>query len=163
MGEVRLAEVLPERRAEQAARFGIARTYASLDELCASDVDAIALFTQRWLHGPQAVQALEAGKHVYSAVPAAITLEEVADLVRPSSSTGLVYMNGETSYYYPSVLYCRDRFARGDFGRFVYGEACYTHDMSHGFYAGLPALAAATSGRRPPPSRRCSTPPTRRA
>jgi predicted dehydrogenase len=27
------------------------------------------LFTQNWLHAPQAVQALNAGKHVYSAVP----------------------------------------------------------------------------------------------
>jgi predicted dehydrogenase len=133
--EVCLAEVLPARRAEQAARFGIARTYESLEELCASDVDAIALFTQRWLHGPQAVQALRAGKHVYSAVPAAITLDEVAALTRTVEETGLVYMNGETSYYYPSTLYCRERFRRGDFGRFVYGEATYTHDMSHGFYA----------------------------
>jgi predicted dehydrogenase len=132
---VSLAEVLPERRAAQAAQFGIDRTYASLDELCDSDVDAIALFTQRWMHGPQAVQALRAGKHVYSAVPAAVTLDEVANLVRAVAETGLVYMNGETSYYYPAVLYCRERFRKGDFGRFVYGEACYTHDMSHGFYA----------------------------
>src|SRR5215216_975746 len=44
VGEVRLAEAFPERRAEQAARLGIEKTYASLDELCDSDVDAIALF-----------------------------------------------------------------------------------------------------------------------
>ncbi|HEV2123925.1 MAG TPA: Gfo/Idh/MocA family oxidoreductase, partial [Chloroflexota bacterium] len=43
--EVCLAEVLPERREEQAARHGIRRTFASLDELCQSDVDAVALFT----------------------------------------------------------------------------------------------------------------------
>jgi hypothetical protein len=45
-------------------------------------------------------------------------------------------MNGETSYYYPSALYCRERYARGDFGRFVYGEGEYTHDFSHGSYSG---------------------------
>lgn len=134
VGEVRLAEAFPERRAEQAARFGVQTTYSSLKDLCDSDVDAIALFTQRWLHGPQAVQALNARKHVYSAVPAAITLDEVTTLVKTVERTGLVYMNGETSYYYPAVLYCRDRFAKGDFGRYVYSEACYTHDMSHGFY-----------------------------
>ncbi len=134
VGEVSLAEVLPERRAEQAVRFGVQRTFANLDELCASDVDAIALFTQRWLHGPQAVQALQAGKHVYSAVPAAAALDEVAALVRTVEQTGLIYMTGETSYYYPACVYCRDRFRRGDFGRFVYGEGEYLHDMSHGFY-----------------------------
>ena len=132
--EVRIAEVFPERGAEQARRFGIERVYASLDELCESDVDAIAVFTQRWLHGPMAVKALKAGKHVYSAVPAGITVEEIAELVETVRETGLTYMLGETSYYYPATLYCRQRFANGDFGSFVYGEAEYLHDMSHGFY-----------------------------
>jgi predicted dehydrogenase len=132
--QVYLAEALPERRAEQAARFGIRRTFASLEELCASDCDAVALFTQRWLHGPQALAALEAGKHVYSAVPAAVTVAEMAALVAAVERTGLTYMVGETSYYYPATLYCRERFRRGDFGRFVYGEGEYLHDMTHGFY-----------------------------
>lgn len=133
--EVVIAEAFPERRREQAERFGIGRAYASLGELCASDVDAIAIFTQRWLHGPQAVQALRAGKHVYSAVPAAVTREEMTSLVETVAQTGLTYMLGETSWYYPATLYCRERFRKGDFGRFVYGEAEYLHDMSHGFYA----------------------------
>jgi predicted dehydrogenase len=134
--EVCVAEVVPERRAAAAARFGISRTFASLDELCDTDVDAIALFTQRWMHGPQAVQALEADKHVYSAVPAGISVEEVGALVEAVRRSGRIYMNGETSYYYPSALYCRERFRKGDFGRFVYGEAEYTHDFSHGSYEG---------------------------
>lgn len=132
--EVCIAEVFPERRAEQARRFGIQRAYASLDDLCESDVDAIAIFTQRWLHGPMAVKALRAGKHVYSAVPAGITVDEITELVETVKATGLTYMLGETSYYYPATLYCRRRFTAGDFGRFVYGEAEYLHDMSHGFY-----------------------------
>jgi len=133
--EVCLAELLPERRRETAALHGIARTFASLDELCRSDVDAVAICTQRWMHGPQAVQALKAGKHVYSAVPTGITLEEIATLIDTVKATGLTYMLGETSYYYPSIIYCRERYARGDFGRFIYGEGEYLHDMTHGFYA----------------------------
>jgi predicted dehydrogenase len=131
---VYLAEVFPDRRREQAERFGLRHTFADLDALCASDCDAIAIFTQRWLHGPQALQALRAGKHVYSAVPAAVTVDEMAALVRAVEQTGLTYMVGETSYYYPATLYCRRRFRQGDFGRFVYGEGEYLHDMSHGFY-----------------------------
>ncbi len=132
--EVSLAEIDPARRAEQAARFGVERTYDSLDALCDSDVDAVALFTQRWLHGPQAVQALRAGKRVYSAVPTAATMEELRALVETVQETGLMYMLGETSTYYPCNVYCRERFRKGDFGRFVYGEGEYYHDMSHGFY-----------------------------
>lgn len=132
--EVMLADLVPERRAEFARRFGLRSTFASHDDLCASGVDAIALFTQRWMHAPQAIAALRAGKHVYSAVPAAITLDEMAELVDTVKETGLVYMVGETSYYYPATIYCRERFAAGDFGRFVYGEAEYIHDMDVGFY-----------------------------
>ena len=132
--EVVLADLVPERRAAYAARYGIRRTVASHDELCRTDVDAIAIFTQRWLHAPQAIQALRAGKHVYCAVPAAITLEETAQLVETVRQTGLTYMVGETSYYYPVTLFCRRKFAAGEFGHFVYGEAEYLHDMDAGFY-----------------------------
>ena len=86
------------------------------------------------MHGPQAVQALRAGKHVYSAVPSAISVEEMTELVRAVEETGQIYVIGETSCYYPAAIYCRERFARGDFGRVVYGEAEYYHDMSAGLY-----------------------------
>jgi len=131
---VALAEVLPERRREVAAKFQIEDTYESHEALCSGDVDAVAIITQRHLHGPQAVEALKRGKHVYSAVPAAITLEEVEELVRTVEGTGLMYMMGETSFYYPAALFCRDKFRKAEFGTFVYGEGEYLHDMSHGFY-----------------------------
>ena len=127
-----LADLDAEKLAAKAARFGVRDTAPSLDALCATDLDAIALFTQHHLHGPQAVQALRAGKHVYSAVPSAASLDEMGDLVRAVEETGRVYMLGETSYYYPCTLYCRERYQRGDFGRVVYAEAEYYHDYSHG-------------------------------
>jgi len=131
---VSIAELIPERRKEEAALAGVTETYGSLDELLASDCDAVAIFTQRWLHAPQAIAALKAGKHVYSAVPAGATVEEIGELVETVRRTGLIYMLGETSYYYPSALFCREMWRRGKFGRFVYGEGEYMHDMSHGFY-----------------------------
>ena len=105
--EIVLADLLPDRLAEQAKRFGIQRTVSTLDELCQSDVDAIAIFSQRWMHGPQGVQALRAGKHVFTAVPMAIDIEEVANIIESVKQTGLIYMVGETSYYYPATIYCR--------------------------------------------------------
>lgn len=133
--EVAIADQFPDRLAEQAKELGVERTYPSLDELCKSDVDGIAIFTQRWTHGPQAVQALKAGKHVYASVPAAVTIEELDELVKTVEETGLLYMLGETSYYRPQTIWCRERFARGDFGRFVYGEGQYHHDMCHFYYS----------------------------
>ncbi len=131
--EVVIADLLKERAEEHAKEFGISRIFCSLDDLCNSDIDAVAIMTQRQLHGPQTLQVLKAGKHVYSAVPVGQTLEEVKAIVATVEETGLIYMMGETSYYYPSTIYCRNRFKAGDFGNFVYGEGQYHHDMSH-FY-----------------------------
>jgi len=133
--EVVLCEQVPGRLQSTADRFGISRRYADYTEvLRARDIDAVALFTQRWLHGPMAVAALRAGKHVYSSVPAAVTLEELHELVETVGQTGLNYMLGETSLYYPSRLFCLEKWAVGELGRFVYGEGEYLHDMANGFY-----------------------------
>ncbi|MFO7959104.1 MAG: Gfo/Idh/MocA family oxidoreductase [Candidatus Brocadiia bacterium] len=132
--EVVLAELREDVLADVAEEHGIERTCRDLDELCATDVDAVALFTQRWTHGPQAVKALRAGKHVYSAVPAAVTLDGLGELVEAVEETGLTYAMGETSFYRPQNIWCRRKFAQGDFGDFVYGEGQYHHHMAHWFY-----------------------------
>lgn len=132
---VTLCDLDADKRAAAAREWDIADTCASLDDLCRDrSVDAVAIFTQNWLHAPQAAAALDAGKHVYSAVPTGITADEIATLVQSVERSGRVYMLGETSYYYPGVIYCRQRFRAGDFGRPVYGEAEYIHDFDHGLY-----------------------------
>jgi predicted dehydrogenase len=132
--DIAVAELVPERLKTIAERYEIKDTYSSLDELCKSDVDAIAIITQRHLHAEHTLQVLKSGKHVFCAVPAAQSLEEIAEIVEEVNKTGLIYMTAETSYYYPCTVYCREQFKKGKFGKFVYGEAAYLHDMSHGFY-----------------------------
>jgi predicted dehydrogenase len=132
--EVVLCDLDATKLQEASRRYCIARILPSLDAVCDSDLDAAVIITQNWLHGPQAIQALCAGKHVYSAVPTGITIEEIEALVRTVEQSDRIYMLGETSSYYPAVLYCRQRFTAGDFGHVVYGEAEYYHDWDHGLY-----------------------------
>jgi predicted dehydrogenase len=134
VAEVVLADLDADKLQEKSAQFEVPRTLPSLDALCESDVDAVAIFSQNWMHGPQAAQALRAGKDVYSAVPAGITVAEIAELVAATQESGRIYMIGETSYYYPAAIYCRRRFRDGDFGRIVYSEGEYYHDFDHGLY-----------------------------
>ena len=131
--EVALVEPNPERRASIAAKFSIKQTFASLSELWESDFDAVAIFTPRWTHAQIALEAIQNGRHVYTAVPMGITQEEVSQLVEASSKTKLTYFMAETSFYYPAVVFSRKKFAEGQMGKFVYGEGEYLHDMSHGF------------------------------
>jgi len=137
---VALADLDREKLVSCAREFGIDETCASLEELLASDIDAAAVITQPWLHAPQAVAAMEAGKDVYSAVPV-ISLpdgEEMIDwcgrVIDAVKRTGRIYMMGETSYYRPEAVYCRKRASAGAFGEFVYAEGEYLHDLSHGLY-----------------------------
>src|SRR6476661_6762774 len=134
VSEVYLCEAVPQRLAAAPASAKVTRRYGSFGEILRSNVDAIAIFTQRWTHGPMALRALAAGKHVYSAVPMGVSVEEIGAIVDAVASTGLTYMMGETSYYYPAAIFCRQRMKTGQFGSFVYGEGEYLHDMEHGFY-----------------------------
>ncbi|MGI8457874.1 MAG: Gfo/Idh/MocA family protein [Propionibacteriaceae bacterium] len=132
---VYVTDQIPERAAEHQRRYDVAQTFATMEEMLASDCDAVAIMTQRWSHGPHVLAALDAGKHVYSAVPMAIDAEEIATIVARVAQTGLIYMMGETSYYNPAVVYARSKIAEGGFGRVFYSEGDYVHDMDNGFYA----------------------------
>ena len=116
-------------------KFSRRDTYPSLDAICATDLDALAIITQPWLHAPQCIQAMRSGKHAYSAVPVISTpdADEILDwcdrLIETSRSTGQHYMLGETTYYRAQAMYCRRRAREGAFGQFVYAEGEYLHDV----------------------------------
>ncbi len=134
---VGLCDTEPERvaafanRADWKDKFNPRDAYESLDAICASDFDALVIITQHWLHAPQCLQALESGKHVYSAVPIICIPDgnEILDwcdkLVNAVGRTGKRYMLGETTCYHADAMYCRRRAA--DFGAFTYSEGEYFH------------------------------------
>lgn len=128
VSEVVLCDLDAAKLRANAEKFGITRTCPSLDDILGMDVDAVVLITQHWLHGPQAVKSLRAGKHVYSAVPCAETIPEIQEIVRAVEQTGRLYMMGETSYYYPHVVWCREQYRRGTFGDITFADASYHHD-----------------------------------
>ncbi|GAA3604182.1 Gfo/Idh/MocA family protein [Microlunatus ginsengisoli] len=135
VSKVYATDVLPERATELVSRYGLAGTFGSFDDVLASrEVDAVAIFTQRWSHGPLVVRALKSGKHVYSAVPMAVSAEEIGAIIDAVRETGLTYMMGETSHYNPAVVYAREMIAKQEFGRIFYAEGDYLHDMDLGFY-----------------------------
>ena len=134
--EIVVADLSEKYREEAEKECGV-RTFASYDEMLEKmpELDSIGIFTQRHLHGPMVIKALEAGKHVYSAVPVGCTIEEIEQIVKLVEEKRLIYMMGETCYYYPCAIYCRDKYKEGAFGPFVYAEAQYYHDIREMYYA----------------------------
>ena len=133
VGKVALAELIPERRDEAAKRFGLTEVYESFEDMLANgkDLNCVAVHVQRHYHDDMVIRALQAGKHVYSAVPMACSAEKVARIVELVGETRLTYALGENRYYDPSTLFCRDLHTSGRMGDFLYGEAQYSHDFSH--------------------------------
>lgn len=128
-------DVIGDRAEGLVADLGLAGTYADFDAMLDDpSIDAVAIFTQRWTHGPLVVRALRAGKHVYSAVPMAVSEEEIRAIVAAVQDTGLTYMMGETSQYNPATVFARRKAEEGAFGRVFYVEGDYLHDMDLGFY-----------------------------
>lgn len=142
-----------ERAADYASRFGV-DTIDSFETALASDeINSIAIFTQRFKHGQMAIAALKAGKHVYSAVPCSLSVDEIMEIEKLVRKTRLTYSMGETGYYRAAAIFCRREFAKGTFGKFTYAEAHYNHDirnMEQSFrssggddwkkYAGIPPM-----------------------
>ncbi len=141
VSRIALCDREPERIAKFAEdpffqdKFNTKDAYNSLDDICKADLDAIVIITQPWLHAPQCIQAMESGKHVYSAVPIISVPDgtEILDwcdkLVDTCKLTGQYYMLGETTYYRPKTMFCRRKAGEGAFGDFLYAEGEYFHDV----------------------------------
>ncbi len=99
-----------------------------LEMLQHPNLDAVGVFTPAPLHAWMAIEAMEAGKHVISAVPAALTLDDLERLIDTVKRTGMRYMMAETSYYRPEMIAAREMAERGEFGTIVYSEAEYHHE-----------------------------------
>ncbi|MBZ5564754.1 MAG: Gfo/Idh/MocA family oxidoreductase [Acidobacteriia bacterium] len=109
--------------------YGPASQYRSFrDFLRHPELDAVAVFTPAPLHVWMATEAMKAGKHVISAVPAGMSVEELELLLETVKKTGMKYMMAETSYYRPQVITCREWARQGKFGTIFYTEAEYHHE-----------------------------------
>jgi predicted dehydrogenase len=92
------------------------------------ELDAVAVFTPAPLHVWMVTEAMKTGKHVISAVPAGMSIEELELLLETVKKTGMKYMMAETSYYRPQVITCREWAHQGKFGAIFYTEAEYHHE-----------------------------------
>jgi predicted dehydrogenase len=123
-----VSDLRRDRREILRERFKCHKSYTSLEQLIKDkDIDAVAVFTGAPDHVRHCVAVLKAGKHVISAVPACLTLEEAEELLDAVKSTGLTYMMAETSYYRQDGISARKFFEAGKFGEIYYTEAEYLH------------------------------------
>lgn len=123
-----VSDLRPERRSHLQRVYGCEKAYESLEKLVLDPkIDAVAVFTGAPDHARHVVECMKHGKHVVSAVPACMTLDEAAAMKEAKEETGLKYMMAETSYYRAPTIFARELWADGLFGNFLYTEVEYYH------------------------------------
>ena len=127
--KVWVCDLKPERAEAFSQQFDVPVMESYEKALESKEVNAIAVFTQRFTHGQMVIRALEAGKHVYSSVPCAVSVDEIRRIAELVEKTRLTYSMGETGFYRAAAIYCRREYKKGTFGRFAYAEAQYNHDI----------------------------------
>lgn len=124
-----VCDVRPERLEALSAKYECDTTYTNFHDLIHDrTVDAVAVFTPAPLHAYMACEAMKAGKHVVSAVPAAMALDECEELIECVKETGMIYMMAETSFFRYQIIQCRKWSQEQKFGEIFHAEAEYLHD-----------------------------------
>jgi predicted dehydrogenase len=90
-------DVVPERAAEVAARFGT-RAYPSLDALLA-DVEALSVVVPTSVHHEVGLAALARGRHVLVEKPIAATMEQARALVEAAATAGVLLQTGHVERF----------------------------------------------------------------
>ena len=100
---------------EIAKKFGVGHVTTDLAEaLAVKGVDAAILCTPTQMHAQQAIQCLEAGKHVQVEIPLADSLADAEAVVAAQQRTGLVAMCGHTRRFNPSHQWVHKRIKAGE-------------------------------------------------
>lgn len=104
-----------EKTREVAAKYGIPHVTTDLaDSLALPEVDAVILCTPTQMHAAQAIQCLEAGKHVQVEIPMADSLKDAEAVVAAQKKSGLVAMCGHTRRFNPSHQWLHHKIAAGE-------------------------------------------------
>ena len=105
-----------EKTKDVAGQYGIAHVTTDLEESLALDaLDAVILCTPTQMHAAQAIQCLDAGKHVQVEIPLCDNLADGEAVVAVQQETGLVAMCGHTRRFNPSHQWVHQRIDAGDY------------------------------------------------
>ncbi|HXD39096.1 MAG TPA: Gfo/Idh/MocA family oxidoreductase, partial [Ramlibacter sp.] len=105
-----------EKTRQVAEKYRIGHVTTNLaDSLARKDVDAVILCTPTQMHASQAIECLQAGKHVQVEIPLADNLKDAQSVVAMQKTTGLVAMCGHTRRFNPSHQYVHKKIKAGEF------------------------------------------------
>ena len=122
-------EILKEAGLPEAASYsGSTEAYKEMCER--EDLDLVYIVTDWIHHAPVALYAMEHGKHAAIEVPAAMTLDEIWQLINTSERTRKHCMQLENCVYDFFELTTLNMAQHGVFGEVLHVEGSYIHNLS---------------------------------
>ncbi len=92
------------------------------------DIDIIDICTPNFLHGPIAIAAAKAGKHVVCEKPLANTVKEATDMLKAVDKAGIKHMCGFSYRFAPAVQRIKQMISKGELGDIYHFRAAYQQD-----------------------------------
>ena len=110
----------PDRLAEMGKKFGVKKLYRDYHEMLADpEIDAVSICTMWDQHRQPAIDALEAGKHVFLEKPIASTVEDgMAITAASKKAKGILYI-GHIVRFNPRYRMAKQAIDEGRIGKIV--------------------------------------------
>ena len=128
-------------------RFGIEDRFSKLEDLLASEYDAVHLLTPVSRHVEQALAVLGAGKHCACAVPMATDLNSLQQIIAAERQSGKNYMMMETAVYTREFLFAQDLVAKGAVGALTFLRGTYFQDLEGAYPVAWRSVPPSTTPR----------------
>jgi predicted dehydrogenase len=120
-------------RAEAFANQYKGTAYTSIEELLASDVDAVSVCVANIYHAVITIQALKAGKHVLCEKPMATTLEDCEAMLQAQKEAGKFLMIGQNQRLTKSHVKAKEILNSGEIGKLISFQMNFSHQGPEGW------------------------------
>jgi len=121
---VAVCDIIKDRAENAAKRLGAKHAFTDYNELIdLKEIDMVDICAPNYLHPVIAVAALNAGRHVFSEKPDAMTVEQAVQMKEASERSGKRLMVMRNWRYSPSAVYIKKYVADGKCGE-IYAGRC---------------------------------------
>jgi predicted dehydrogenase len=141
-----VADLVPERAAQQAAAYGVAGSGTVGELLARDDVEIAVNLTIPAAHAEVGAAALAAGKHLWNEKPLAADRKSAAALLSQAEEAGLLVGCAPDTVLGPGLQAARRMIERGDIGRPLTAAAVMQYPGPHAWHPNPDFLYQAGGG-----------------
>ncbi len=114
---VALCDVNPDMLQQMASKYDVAHTFIDYHDLLRHPaVDAVVIATPTIMHGPTALTAIAAGKHVLVEKQLGMTYAETRQMYEAAEQAGVQHMTAFTYRFVPAMRYLKHLLGQGTIG-----------------------------------------------